>query len=300
MRVRKALTLLLDFPWINKNLFYGLYKRNTSYYPNSDFEAKGPPTHEEKAILEPFRNQLAPEILGEAFTLPTPQTEDDRRALQTQAQDILKEAGYEIKNGKMVNVKTGGTLAFEMLIYDKASEKIALSFAENLKRVGIDMKVRNLDTATYQQRLSDLDYDFISGIIPQSASLGNEQRDWFGSERANMPGTYNYAGIHTPVVDQLIEQLIDSRSYEDLLAHAKALDRVLLGGYYMIPQWHSPEIRVAYWNRFSRPKIIPKYNALEVSTWWFDTNKDAKLSQTEAAKTSWWRSLWDWLRGWFS
>lgn len=187
-----------------------------------------------------------------------------------------------------------------MLIYDKANEKIALSFAESLKRVGIGMKVRNLDTATYQQRVSDLNFDFISGIIPQSASLGNEQRDWFGSERANMPGTYNYAGIRNPVVDQLIEQLINSGSYGSLMAHAKALDRVLLGGYYIIPAWHSPAIMVAYWNRFSRPEILPKYNALEISTWWFDPEKDAKLSQAAPKKTALWRPLWDWLLGQFS
>lgn len=299
VRVRKALTLLLDFPWINKNLFYGLYARNTSYYPNSDFEAKGAPSAKEKAILEPFQDQLTPEVLTAAFTLPTPQTEDDRRALQTQAQDLLKEAGYEIRNGTMVNVKTGDPFAFEFLIYDKPVEKIALSFAESLKRIGINLKVRNLDATTYQQRVLDLNFDSIFAVIPQSASLGNEQRDWFGSERANMPGTYNFAGIHNPVVDQLIEQLIISKSYGSLVTHSKALDRVLLVGYYIIPAWRSPVIMVAYWNRFSRPEIIPKYNALEISAWWFDSEKDAKLTQAAPKKTMW-RSLWDWIRGWFA
>jgi microcin C transport system substrate-binding protein len=300
VRVRKALTLLLDFPWLNKHLFHSLYERNTSYYPGSDFAANGLPTPEEKAILEPFRDQLAPEIFNTDFTLPAPQTEEDRRVLQAQAQELLKEAGYEIREGAMVNVKTGHPLTFEIFIYDKPFEKIALSFAESLKRIGIYLKVRNLDTTTYQMRMTDLDFDIILSIIPQSASLGNEQRDYFGSERANIPGTRNFAGVKSPVVDRLIEQLIDSRSYRSLVAHAKALDRVLLGGYYMIPAWHSPVTWVAYWDRFSRPEIIPKYDALEISTWWFDAEKDAKLSQAMSEKVTWWRSFWDWVLGWFS
>jgi microcin C transport system substrate-binding protein len=302
IRVRKALTLLLDFPWINKHLFYGLYKRNTSYYPNSDFEATGLPSQAEIDILTPFKDQLPPEVFSQPFTLPTPKTEDDHRALQTQAQELLKEAGYEVKDAIMVNTKTGKPLRFEVLIYDKALEKIVLNFAESLKRVGIQLRTRNIDTTAYQLRVDNLDFDMIYTGIAQSQSLGNEQRDFFGSERANTPGTRNFSGINNPVVDHLIEQLIDSTSYKSLFNHAKALDRVLLWNYYIIPSWGSDAIRVAYWDRFSRPEILPKYYGLETTTWWFDKAKDMKLSQVSQEKTvtnekhsPFWKKLWGWL-----
>ncbi|MDF3034388.1 MAG: hypothetical protein K0R76_1342 [Alphaproteobacteria bacterium] len=303
IRVRKALTLLFDFPWINKHLFYGLYKRNLSYYPNSDFEAKGSPSEDEKAILQPFQDQLPPEVLAQGFTLPTPQTETDHRALQEQAQDLLKEAGYEVKNATMIHAKTGKPLTFEILIYDKSLEKIMLNFALSLKRVGIGISVRNLDAAAYQLRVDNLDFDMIYAGIPQSPSLGNEQRDFFGSERADIPGTRNFFGIKNTVVDQLIEQLIDARSYKSLMNHAKALDRVLLWNYYMIPAWHSGVARVAWWDHLSRPKITPKYRGLDITTWWFNRKKDARVNfEPEAKKPTsqenW--SLWNKIRGWFS
>lgn len=301
IRVRKALTLLFDFPWINKHLFYGLYQRNTSYYPNSDFEAKGLPSEGEKAILYPFQDQLPSEVLTQSFTLPAPQTENDHRALQEEAQNLLKEAGYEVKDAVMVNIKTGKPLSFEILIFDKTLEKIMLNFALSLKRLGIQVQVRNLDTAAYQLRVDNLDFDMIHSGISQSPSLGNEQRDFFGSERADIPGTRNFFGIKNPIVDQLIEQLIDSTSYSSLVNHAKALDRVLLWNSYMIPAWHSDAVRVAYWDRFSRPKIIPKYHGLDITSWWFDKEKDTRLTHKPEEKspiTREKRSLWSKIHAW--
>jgi microcin C transport system substrate-binding protein len=278
IRVRKALTLLLDFPWINKHLFYGLYKRNTSYFPNSDFEAKGPPSEEEKAILMLFKDQVSSEILTQSFTLPTPVTEMDHRNLQEEAQKLLKEAGYELKDTVMTDIKTGKPLRVEMLIYDKSLEKITNNFTASLKRLGIQLNTRNLDPAAYQLRVDELNFDMVIMTIPQSASLGNEQRDYFGSEKANTPGTRNLCGIKNPVVDQLIEQLINASSFKELTNTSKALDRVLLWNYYMIPAWHSDALFVAYWDRFSRPKISPKYLPLDFTTWWFDEEKDAKIT----------------------
>jgi microcin C transport system substrate-binding protein len=293
IRVRKALTLLFDFPWLNKHIFYGLYQRNTSYYPNSNFEAKGAPSEEEKAILQPFQDQLPPEVLTQSFTLPSPQTETDHRTLQEQAQNLLKDAGYELKDTIMVNKETGKPLTFEILIADKALEKIILNFASSVQRLGIHVNVRNLDVAAYELRVNNLDFDMIYSGFPQSSSLGNEQRDFFGSERANTPGTRNFFGIKNPVVDRLIEELIDSTSYKSLMNHAKALDRVLLWNYYMIPAWHNGVTRVAYWNHLSRPEVTPKYHPLDITTWWFDAKKEAGVKvEPEEKKPSSPKPLW--------
>lgn len=303
IRVRKALTILFDFPWINKHLFYGQYERNLSYYPNSDYEAKGLPSEDEKAILQPFQGQIPFEILTQPFTLPAPKNEQDYRDLQEQAQNLLKEAGYEVKDAMMTNTKTGKPLTFEILIFDKALEKIMLNYALSLKRVGITIKVRNIDTAAYQLRVDNLDFDMIYNGIGQSPSLGNEQRDYFGSERMDTPGTRNLSGIKNPVVDQLIEQLINAKTYLTLTNTAKSLDRVLLWNYYMIPAWHSHTIRVAYWNRFSRPTIIPKYHGLDITSWWFDKDKDTKLQQRSETKESVREtkpSFWGKIKQWFS
>ena len=303
IRVRKALTLLFDFPWINKHMFHGLLTRNTSYFPNSDFEAKEPPTPEEIAILSPYKSQIPEEVLTKKFTLPAPQTDEDHRALMAQAQTLLKEAGYEVRKGLMTDVKTGKPMILEALIYDKSVEKILLNFASRLERLGIQLKVRFLDTAAYQLRVDRLNFDMIFNLIPQSQSLGNEQRDYFGSERANVTGTRNVSGIQNPVVDQLIEKLIDAPSYKSLFTHARALDRVLLWNYYMIPGWRSGSVWVAYWDRFSRPKILPKYHALDTSTWWFDREKDARLPlsvQTKDKTNHKGPSLWHTIKAWFA
>jgi microcin C transport system substrate-binding protein len=302
-RVRKALTLLLDFPWINKHLFYGLYERNLSYYPNSDFAAQGEPSEDEKAILAPYKDKIPPEALTQAFTLPTPQNESDLRELQEQVQNLLKEAGYEIKDAVMVNTKTGKPLTIEFLSFDKAHEKILLNYVASLNRVGIKGTIRSLDPAAFELRTTRLDFDMVYNGIVQSPSLGNEQRDYFGSERADTPGTRNLSGIKNPVVDSLIEKLINARDYKQLTDTAKALDRVLLWNYYMIPSWHSNVERIAYWDRFSRPSINPKYHPLDLSTWWFDQKKDANITQQHNEKQPEDKknpSFWARIRGWFS
>jgi microcin C transport system substrate-binding protein len=280
-----------------------MYKRNLSYYPNSDYAATGLPSEDEKMILQPFQDQIPAEVMSQAFTLPAPQTEEDHRTLQEQAHNLLKEAGYEVKDTVMVNTKTGKPLTFEILIHDKGLEKVMLNFVASLKRLGIHVPVRNLDTAAYQLRIDNLDFDMIHYGIPQSPSLGNEQRDYFGSERADTPGTRNLYGIKNPVINELIEKLINSKDYKTLTTNGKAIDRVLLWNYYMIPAWHSGSILVAYWDRFSRPSITPKYHGLDISIWWFDKEKDAKLKlQPEEKSPSGEEppSLWSKIRSWFA
>lgn len=299
LRIRRALTMAYDFAWANKNLFYGLYKRNLSYFPRSDFEMSGIPQGEELTLLNEFRDKLPAELFDKAFTLPEPQTQEEQRAILLEIKKLLKEAGW--KHGQ----------TFEILLYDKTSEKIALQYQQTLKRVDVNVKIRTIDLSTYEERVSNFDFDMIYATIPQSASLGNEQRDYFGSERANAAGTRNYAGIQSPIVDALIEKLIASETYKQLLVHAHALDRVLCWGFYMIPAWHPPGIMLAYWDRFGMPKVHPKYYPLYWQSWWYDEEKASKIPNNNAVgesiserkkaelpeSESWFQRTWKWAFG---
>lgn len=282
IRVRKALTLALDFDWMNQKLFYNQYRRNHSYYPNCDFEAEGVPTAEELKLLDPFKDKLPAELFTSPFTLPSAKTEAEKREVLTQASNLLKEAGYILKDGVLIDEKTQKPLTFELLISDVTYEKIGLNFKEMLKRLGIDLVIRLLDSTAYTHRVEQNDFDMIWATKVQSTNLGNEQRDYFGSERADAPGTINHAGIKNPVVDALIEELIQSPTYEDLKTRAHALDRVLLFNYYMIPAWHSNNTKVAYWNKFDKPAKAPKYHPFHYESWWLKpTAKDAASTSVE-------------------
>lgn len=272
IRVRRALTIAFDFGWTNKNLFYGLFKRNLSYFPRSDFESSGIPQGEELALLTEFKDKLPAELFEKPYILPEPTTEAEVRTILLEAKKILQEAGW----------KSGQT--FEILLFDKTLERVALHFQQILKRIDINVKVRTIDVSTYEERVTNFDYDMIFGTILQSASLGNEQRDFFGSERANAPGTRNYAGVANPVVDALIEKLIAAETYKQLLVRAHALDRALLWGYYMIPAWHAPGTMLAYWDRFDKPEIHPKYHPISWQSWWFNPEKSSKIKNNNASE----------------
>jgi microcin C transport system substrate-binding protein len=190
----------------------------------------------------------------------------------------LKQAGWTIKDGKLVHNKSGERLNFELLLVSPSFERVALPFTRNLKRLGIEMNVRTVDSAQYERRVEDFDFDMIVIAQGQSLSPGNEQRDYWSSAKADIPGSRNLAGIKDPVVDELVELIIAAPDRQALIERTRALDRVLLWGHYLIPHWHLQQFRVAYWDKFNRPKTSPKY-ALGFNTWWVDINKQATMNK---------------------
>lgn len=279
-RVRRALAYAFDFEWTNKTLFYGAYTRTDSYFENSELEAKGLPGPKELELLEPFRDRLPPEVFTEDYEPPkTDGSGNIRRNLRI-ALRLLREAGWKVENGRLVNAATGEPFRFEILLVSPAFERIAGPFVKNLERLGIEASIRTVDTSQYQNRLNQFDFDMIVAVWGQSLSPGNEQRDFWSCEAARTPGSRNYAGICDPVVDALIDRIIQAPTREDLVAACRALDRVLLWGHYVIPHWHIPYIRIAYWNKFGRPEIVPRHD-IDLFAWWVDPRKLAVL---EAAR----------------
>ncbi|HEY1257970.1 MAG TPA: extracellular solute-binding protein [Stellaceae bacterium] len=268
-RVREALAYAFDFEWSNKNLFYGAYTRTRSYFDNSELAATGVPKGEELKILEPFRGQIPEAVFTTEYDPPKYDGSGNIREGLRKALKLLKEAGWSFKGEKLVNDKTGQPFEFEFLLDNPQFERIVLPFADNLKRMGITARVRTVDTAQYQRRMETFDYDMTVVLFGESLSPGNEQREYFGSAAADQQGSGNLLGVKSKVVDQLIEELIQAPDRASLVAHTRALDRVLQYGYYVVPNYHLSAFRVAYWNKFRRPTTSPKY-ALGLDTWWVD------------------------------
>jgi microcin C transport system substrate-binding protein len=287
-KVRAALAYAFDFQWTNKNLFYGQYQRTESYFSNSELASSGLPSPAELKLLEPYRDQLPREVFTKEYRAPSTKGTDLRHNLRI-AFGLLQEAGWEVQNGRLVNKQTGKPFTFEILLVQPAFERICGPFVQNLKRLGIDARIRTVDTAQYQNRLDNFDFDMVVASWGESQSPGNEQRDYWGSQAADTPGSRNLAGIKSPVVDALIDKIIRAPTREDLVTATHALDRVLLWGHYVIPHWHITYDRVAYWNKFSRPKINPKYG-IDLFAWWIDPAKLAALekggSNVEGAKAA--------------
>ena len=279
--VRKALGYAFDFEWTNKQLFYSQYTRTESYFSNSELAASGKPQGEELEILERFRDQLPPEVFAEP---PRPPITDGsghaRRNLRT-ALNLLAEAGWVVKDLKLVNEETGESMEFEILLVSQAFERIVLPFTRNLSRLGIDSKVRLVDQSQYLNRVRAFDFDMLISGWGQSESPGNEQRSFWGSYTADTPGSRNLIGIKNPVIDELIELVIQAPDRESLIARTRALDRVLLAGSYVIPNWHIQSDRILYWDKFSRPDT-PTKTGVFISRWWYDEDKaralEAKMS----------------------
>jgi microcin C transport system substrate-binding protein len=275
-RVRQALGYLFDFEWSNKNLFYGQYKRSESYFSNSELAASGLPQGEELEILNKYRGKIPDEVFTKEYKAPVTDGTGDIRNNLRAALDLMKQAGWSIKNREMVNEKTGQPFRFEILLASAAYERITLPFKENLARIGINASVRTVDTAQYQNRQDNYDYDMIIDKFGQSNSPGNEQRDYWSSASAGEPGSQNTIGVKDPVIDELIELVISAKSRESLVARTHALDRVLLWGFYVIPQYYVGTFRIAYWDKFSRPEVTPKYGFCQ-ECWWIDADKAAAL-----------------------
>jgi microcin C transport system substrate-binding protein len=274
-RVRQALAYAFDFEWMNKNLFYGSYTRTKSYFSNSELASRGLPSPEELKILEPFRGKIPDEVFTKEYVPPDG---SNHREAAREALRLLQDAGWVVKGQKLVDAKTGEPMSFEILISDPTWERIALPFAKSLERLGVTARVRTIDTAQYQNRADNFDFDMTVWVWGQSLSPGNEQRDDWGSAAATTPGSRNVAGIKDPVIDKLIDLVITAPDRKSLVARTQALDRALLWGFYVIPHWHINIFRVVYWDKFGRPAINPKY-ALGFNTWWVDAQKDAALGR---------------------
>jgi microcin C transport system substrate-binding protein len=278
-RVREALAYAFDFEWSNKNLFYGAYTRTRSYFDNSELAATGLPQGDELKILEKFRGKIPDEVFTKEYDPPKYDGSGNIRDGLRAALALLKAAGWSFKNEKLVNDKTGQPFEFEILLAQPELERIVLPFAKNLERMGVTARVRTVDVAQYEKRMETFDYDMSVASFGASLSPGNEQREYWGSKAAEEEGSRNLLGVKSPVIDELIEELIRSPDRASLIAHTRALDRVLQYGYYLIPNFHLSAYRVAYWDKFRRPKVSPKYG-IGLDTWWVDP----KAEQTIEAK----------------
>ena len=285
-RVREALAYAFDFEWSNKNLFYGAYTRTRSYFDNSELAATGVPQGPELQILDKFRGQIPDAVFTTEYDPPKYDGSGNIRDGLRKALKLLMEAGWTFKDEKLVNAKTGQPFEFEILLDNPQFERIALPFADNLKRMGITARVRTVDTAQYERRMETFDYDMTIVLFPESLSPGNEQREYWGSQAADEQGSRNVLGIKNKAVDELVQELIQSPDRPSLVAHTRALDRVLQYGYYLIPQYHLSAFRIAYWDKFRRPAVSPKY-AVGLDTWWVDPNAEKSVEAkkgTEAVK----------------
>ncbi len=265
--VREALAYAFDYEWTNANLFYGAYRRTDSYFENSELASSGLPTKAELEILTPFKDQLSPAVFTKAYQPPTTDTKGGLRANLALANDKLKQAGWEFRNNRLVHSKTGQPFEFEILLVQKDFERIVQPFVRNLSRLGITATPRLVDTSQYINRIRDFNYDMVIMTLGQSDSPGNEQRDYWYSTNADVKGSRNYMGVRSPVVDKLVDLVISAPDRESLINRTRALDRVLLAGYYVIPQWHNRTTRVAYWDKFKHPEVAPKMG-IDLDTWW--------------------------------
>jgi microcin C transport system substrate-binding protein len=272
-RVREALDYAFDFEWINKNLMYDAYERIESYFHGEpDLASSGLPTGKELALLEPHRDQLPEEVFAKEYHPPRTDGSGNNRENLRHAFQLLQEAGWVVEDGRLVNQETGEPMQFEILLYDPASERYAAPWVDNLKRLGVDAHIRIVDTAQYQNRMDNFDFEVTTELWAQSDSPGNEQRDMWGAAVADVPGSRNVAGIKDPVVDALIDKVIAAETREDLEAAVRALDRVLLWGHYVVPHFVDDGYRVAYRNKFERPEVMPEEGP-DFMAWWVDPGK---------------------------
>jgi len=276
-RLRRAFNYVFDFEEMNKQIFFGQYKRISSYFEGLELAARGLPEGLELEILKSVKEPIPPEVFTTPYSNPVNGTAEAVRANLREAIRLMREAGYELKDRRLVNAKTGEPLTVELLVSDPNSERFMLFYKPALERLGVGVTVRTVDDAQYENRLRQWDFDITTAVWGQSLSPGNEQRGFWGSQAADQPGSRNLVGIKNPAVDALIDKVIFAKNREELEAATKALDRVLLWNHYVVPQWTYGKQRTARWDRFGRPKEMPKYgNAAFPSIWWWDAEKAAK------------------------
>ncbi|MGE5477859.1 MAG: extracellular solute-binding protein [Bacteroidales bacterium] len=264
-RVRQALAYALDFEWTNANLFYGQYKRSESYFANSELAATGLPGPLELTVLEPLRDQVPPEVFTTPYHAPRTDPATGIRPNLRVAMKLLEDAGWQVVDGKLT--KDGQPFRFEILLYSAAFERVTLPFVRNLARLGIEARVRTVDTTQYTNRVRSFDFDLIVYSWGESPSPGNEQAMYWTSDSADQPGSRNVVGIKNPAVDKLVELVISAPDREQLVARTRALDRVLLWNHYVIPQWYMGASRLAYWDKFGMPAKVPM-RGYQLFSWW--------------------------------
>jgi microcin C transport system substrate-binding protein len=278
-RVREALGQVFDFEWMNKNLFFGAYERTTSYFGNTAQEAKGLPDPAELALLDPFKDSIPPEVFTKPFTLPETDGSGNNREGLRRALTLLEQAGWKVQDRKLVDA-SGKQMAFTILLNDPTLERIALPYQQWLQRLGIEVGVRTVDSAQFERLTDEYDFDMTTIIYPGSDVPGNELRDEFSCEGGKIQGGANLAGICDKAVDSLVQTAIHAQDRRSLGAAGRALDRLLLYGWYMVPNWHDSKFKIATWNRFARPDVKIR-DGFVLDDWWIDPVLAAK---TDAAK----------------
>ncbi len=265
-RVREALGLLFDFEWTNRQLFYGAYTRTRSYFENSELASSGLPSKAELKLLEPWRERLPPQLFTSEYQPPQSDGSGVIRDQRRRAFELLQQAGWRLDKDRMLDA-SGKPVTIEFLLAQVEFERVLLPFKRNLASLGIELQIRRADVSQYINRLRSRDFDLIVGGFSQSSSPGNEQREYWHSSSADNPGSRNLIGLKEPVIDALVEGLINADSRHSLITHTRALDRVLLWGHYVIPNWHIKTWRVARWNHFEHPQVAPLYD-IGLYTWW--------------------------------
>ena len=277
-RLREAFIDAFDFEWTNKTIMYSSYDRTHSVFQNSDMMADGKPSAEELTFLEPFRGQVAEEVFGDPYVPPVADGSGHDRALLRKASALLQAAGYTIKDGKRMS-PAGQALAVEFLIDEPSFQPHHMPFIKNLGTLGIEATLRVVDPVQYRKRLDDFDFDLTIQRLGFSSTPGDSLRSYFSSQAATLNGSQNIAGISDPVIDALIERIIEAPSRAALVSACRALDRVIRAGRYWVPHWYKPSHWLAYWDVFSRPVTKPRYARGVPETWWYDRQKAAKIEQ---------------------
>lgn len=277
-RVRHALSYAFDWEWTRKTLTYNQYERIRSYFHGEPkLMATGLPGPEELKLLEPFRDQVPPEVFTQAYEPPKTDGSGNNRENLRKGLALFREAGWAVKDGVMTHAATGERMEFEILSNSPADERVTTPFIQNLERLGVRARLRVVDPAQYQRRTEAFDFDVIIDLWPQSSSPGNEQREFWGSAAADIPGSSNTVGIKNPVVDALVERIIRAETREALEVACRALDRVLLWNYYVLPQFTDDGYKLAYWDKLGFPKVLPT-EAPDIFSWWIDTGKDSTVA----------------------
>lgn len=276
-RVRLALNYAMNFENMNRNFFFGQYERISSYFSGTELAFSGLPQGKELEILESVRDKVPPEVFTTEYKNPVFNSQDSIRSNLRQAAKLLREAGYEVRGGKLVHAKTGEPFTIEFLIASPSFDRVILFYGEDLKRLGIQFTVRQVDASQYQNRVRSRDFDAIVSGWGQSLSPGNEQYEYFGSASADRQGSSNYAGIKNEAVDALIKRVVFAKDREELIAATRAMDRVLMWNHYVVPMWTISVSRIARWDRFGKPDKLPEYSIGFPDIWWFDKDRAAKV-----------------------